>query len=272
MRQMDRSGKAFSMLPPLLGALLGVAFFLHGSGTAGLRAEGGGDAEGLRIIQKMDDLFRGKTSSHSQATMVVHRPRWDREMEMESWEDRAIKASFVRILSPPGDAGTSFLKQGDALRQYIPKIQRTIRISKSMMLTSWMGSDFTNDDLVRESSMIKDYLHSAPAEAKCGTETCWSVTLMAKKEAPVVWPKIEAMVRKDYAPFRFTYINQRGEALKRMDFSDYRPVEGRIFPMEWTMVNLREEGNSTLLKFKHIEFDRGVSRSIFTERNLTRGR
>ncbi len=267
-KKRGRRAARSSFLPVALSLLAGL-LLLTGASLS-LRAE---EPAGKEVIRKVDLIIRGRQSSHMTLSMKVHRPRWDRELSMEGWESRPMDAMFIRILSPPGDAGTAFLKKGNAMRQYVPRINRTIRISKSMMLTSWMGSDFSNDDLVRSSSMVDDYVHTEPRTVECDAKPgCWEIELKARENAPVVWPRIVAVIRKDYVPLSYTYYNLRDEPLKRMLFDDIHPVQGRLFPFHWVMENLKQTEHRTEMTVRKIEFDRGVSRAVFTERNLTRGK
>lgn len=228
--------------------------------------------DGKTMISKMEDIMRGKKSIHSIFTMTVKRPRWDREMKSESWDDRAKDASFIRVISPARDAGTAFLKADGAFRQYIPRIRRTVRISKSMMLQSWMGSDFSNDDLARESSYSEDYNFEPGKDVPCGDKQCYQYHMKAKAGAAVVWPSLDTVVRHDGVPVSIRFYNARGEALKEMGFDHIKTVDGVPFPHHWVMRNLSVEGNQTILEFEKMEFDRNIPSTIFTTRNLTRGK
>lgn len=223
------------------------------------------------LIAKAENILRGKRTLQYTMIMKVERPRWDREMKILGWDDRDKKSTFMRILSPPRDAGTAFLKQGGVFRQYIPRIRRTMRISKSMMTRSWMGSDYSNDDLARESSWTEDYTHSKPEKQTCDGKTCYKVIMTAKPGAPVVWPKMEGVILESGVPYSFSYFNKRGEELKRMTFDDMRNVNGSPFPFKWIMENLKNEGHRTIITFEEMKREAPIPASIFTERNLKKG-
>ncbi|MCI5132049.1 MAG: outer membrane lipoprotein-sorting protein, partial [Candidatus Electrothrix sp. EH2] len=107
------------------------------------------------IIKKVEDNLNGKTAE-MKITMTVKTKRAERTMKMQSWSVGKDK-SFIKILYPGKDKGITFLKMDNSMWQYVPRIEKTIKIPASMMLQSWMGSDFSNDDLVRESSISEDY-------------------------------------------------------------------------------------------------------------------
>lgn len=226
-----------------------------------------------RDMNGIEDVMRGRLNVYYEITMTVHRKRWDRVMSMRAWDSRRQNASFIKITEPARDAGTAFLKKDNIFRQYIPRIKRTIRISPSMMLQSWMGSDFSNDDLARESSLTKDYDAKVKSTKACeGGATCIVYALTAKPDAPVVWPSMEIVATERYVPVRFTYYNSEGTALKEMRFSDVKTIQGRAFPHLWVMKNLTQDDQQTEIRFHRVAFDSEMSAAIFTDRNLTRGK
>src|SRR6056297_2767371 len=109
------------------------------------------------IVQKADQLLRGE-SSYAEIKMLIHRPKWERTIEMKSWS-KGDKYSLVYITAPAKERGQVFLKRENEMWNWLPSINRTIKIPPSMMMQSWMGSDLTNDDIVNESSLVKDYTH-----------------------------------------------------------------------------------------------------------------
>jgi hypothetical protein len=181
------------------------------------------------IAEKVEDVFRGNTS-YLKATMTVVSPRLPtpRRVEFCAWDDRPGKRSFIRILAPAKDAGMAFLKLHPNLWNFIPRVERTIRIPPSMMLQSWMGSDFTNDDLVRESSQLDDYEHLLlgidPDPDADESESAYLIEYRPHEDAPVVWGKIVTWVdARLYAPLRQDFYDESGEKLRVIRFSEILP-------------------------------------------------
>ncbi|MCG8588525.1 MAG: outer membrane lipoprotein-sorting protein, partial [Proteobacteria bacterium] len=193
-----------------------------------------------------------------------------------STDDRPGKRSFIRILAPSKDRGSGFLKLHPNLWMYVPRVERTVRIPPSMMLQSWMGSDFTNDDLVRDSSEIDDYDHTLlgvdPAPEVAPATPAYVVEYRPHEDAPVVWGRIVTWIeaaRK--VPLRQEFFDEGGEKLRVLDFEDIRTVDGRHFPHRWTLVPLDKEGHRTVIEVEHIQFDADFGDDVFTTRNLRRG-
>ncbi|RMF66599.1 MAG: outer membrane lipoprotein-sorting protein, partial [Calditrichaeota bacterium] len=171
------------------------------------------------IVKKADDLLRGKTQVGTY-TMTVVRPQWQRTMRFRFWSQGTDK-SFILMLAPAKERGVTFLKLGREMWNYIPKINRAIKIPPSMMLQSWMGSDFTNDDLVKESSVVHDYTHTLLGRERIRGFEAYKVELKPRPEAAVVWDRIIEWIRVgDYVPLKAEYYNERGERVRTLFFLD----------------------------------------------------
>ena len=209
--------------------------------------------------------------------MTVTSPRLmrPRVIEFDSWEDRPGKRSFVRIRKPARDAGTTFLKHHPNLWMFIPRVERTVRVPPSMMSQSWMGSDFSNDDLVRESSEIDDYEHRLLGlDLSEGTpgSGAYVVEYEPHENVAVVWGKIVAWIDVvSGVALRQEFYDEDGEKLRLIRFEDVREVEGRKVPHRWTLTPLGKEGHETLVEVLEISFDPKFESSLFTRRNLESG-
>ncbi len=225
------------------------------------------------VAARVEETFRGKTS-FLDATMIVTSPRLPqpRRLRFQSWDDRGGKRSFIRVLEPAKDRGTAFLKLHPNLWSYVPRVERTIRIPPSMMLQSWMGSDFTNDDLVRDSSVLDDYDHRwlGIAPAYQGARA-WVIEYVPRESVPVVWGRIVTWVDPvRNAPLRQEFYDEAGVKLRVMTLSDFRDVHGRQYPHHWSMLPLDKPGHETALEVNEIRFDEKLDDEVFTQRNLTR--
>ncbi len=154
---------------------------------------------------------------------------------------------------------------------YLPSVERVIKIPPSLMLQSWMGSDFTNDDLVKESSLPTDYVHRIDAETTEDGDACYRLVATPKPNAPVVWGKLVLLIRKsDFLPRREEFYDDGGALVKTLYFDQIRKIGSRSYPMHWRMVSHNKPGHETTLTFSSLEFDKAVSADIFTHQNLKR--
>ena len=224
-------------------------------------------SEAREVIVRLQKLLRSDTNI-ARYTMTVKTPDWTRSITMDSWDDRPGKQFFIRVLAPKKDRGVSYLKQGNNLWMYMPKLERDIRIPPSMMLSSWMGSDFTNDDLVKSSSVIDDYTHKLISrDGKLLT-----IESTPKEDAPVVWGKLMHVVHSDGIPVSEEFYDEDGEKVRTMEFADVRKIAGRRIPTSWVMLPADKPGKSTELRIDSIEFDPPIADTVFTRANLKRGR
>lgn len=226
-----------------------------------------GEQEALALITRMQALMRSDTNV-AVYEMTVINPEWQRTIRLKSWDDRPGKQFFIRVLAPKKDEGVSYLKQGNNLWMYMPKLERDIRIPPSMMLSSWMGSDFTNDDLVKSSSVIDDYTHRLLAREG----ELLTIESIPKPDAPVVWGRLVHVVRADGIPLSEAFYDEHGKLVRTMVFTDVKQLGGRTIPTRWVIHPVDEPGKRTALRIESIIFDAPIAESVFTRANLKKGR
>lgn len=220
------------------------------------------DDAAVNLLKKMDELFRSDSST-STMKMTIITPNWQRTLKMQSWT-RGMDDTFIRVLTPVKDRGVSTLKIDTDMWNYFPKINKTIKVPPSMMMGSWMGSDFTNDDLVREVSLLEEYNVEKTDEG-----ANWRLSLVPKQETVTVWGRIEFVIDKaSLLPSEQIYFNEKGEKVRLMSFSDIREYSGRKMPAIMTMVPLNKTGHKTVIEYVEAEFDSEINPRIFTLRNL----
>jgi hypothetical protein len=240
------------------------------------------DVDARELARSAEDNMRSDRT-YFRGTMTVVSPRLTRPRKVgfHSWEDRAEKKSLIRIETPVKDKGTGFLKLHPNLWMYVPRVERTVRIPPSMMLQSWMGSDFTNDDLVRESSELDDYDHrllgidpGSPGDGDGKEESeprAYVVEYKPHEDAPVVWGKILMWLDVESgAPLRQDFYDEDGSRLRVMRFGDFRQIGKRNVPHHWSMTPLEKSGHSTTIEVDEMLYDLEIGKDVFTTRNLKR--
>lgn len=253
----------------LLGGALALSFALAAPGQALAKELPPPEDPGFvkALLDQIDDLHRGD-SSHGLMQMKVQTKHWTRSMAMETWS-LGEKRSLVRILEPKKERGTATLKVEDDLFTYLAKTGRTIKITGAMMGGSWMGSHFTNDDLVKGTRLADDFETSVKDGPLTDGEATYALTLVAKPDAAVVWGKIEIIVRKsDLMPARETFYDEDGAALRLLEFSEYRTVEDRSFPVRMRMTPLDKPGEFTEIRYAKMEFNAGLTPDFFSLQRL----
>lgn len=225
----------------------------------------------LEIIDRVDRLLRGD-SSRGVATMEVVTEHWEREMTMEVWS-LGTDYSLVRLRAPRRDAGTATLMAGDDIWNYLPKVDRTIKIPASMMGGAWMGSHFTNDDLVKESRLVDDFDVELAFEGDRDGAAVWEIRLTPKPEAAVVWGRIDFRIRRaDSMPLWARYYDEDGELARTMEYSAFAEMGGRLVPGVMDMRPADKPEERTTFRYDELEFDVDLAPSFFSLRTLQRGR
>jgi outer membrane lipoprotein-sorting protein len=223
------------------------------------------------IIRKADEKFRGE-SSRGQTTMIIERPNWSREISMKTWS-LGNDYSMIYITTPAKERGQVFLKRENEMWNWVPTIERMIKIPPSMMMQSWMGSDFTNDDLVRESSLEKDYTHKLLGEETIQEYECYKIELVPKPDAPVVWGKILMWVSKnEYHWLKAEYYDEDENLVNIEILSEIKTMDDREMPTRMEMIPAEKEGYKTILIFDEMEFDVDLNESFFSQQNMRRVR
>jgi len=220
------------------------------------------------IIKKVDQLYRS-TSSYAMMEMEISTPHWQRTLSLEAWSKGTDK-TFILINSPKKESGTATLRIKNEMWNYLPQTAKVIKVPPSMMMGSWMGSDFNNDDLVRESSMLDDYTYKMITP---GEPEMLSLEMIPKENAAVVWGKIILTVReKDYLPVRQEYYDEKGRMMRLMEFKEIKVMGGKTIPTFMELISRTKEGNRTVIRYIKIDFDIPMKESIFSLRNLKKGR
>lgn len=219
------------------------------------------------IIRKADEKFRGN-SSQGEMTMIIERPTWSREVTMKNWT-LGNHYSLIYITAPAKEKGQVFLKRNKEMWNWVPNIERMIKIPPSMMMQSWMGSDFTNDDLVRESSLAQDYEHKLLVEEKIAGYDSYKIELIPKEDAPVVWGKVVMWISKtDYLWLKGEYYDEDGVLVNTEILSEIKMMGNRKMPTRLEMIPADKPGQKTVLIFKNIEFDIKIDESFFSQQNM----
>lgn len=220
------------------------------------------DEAAVAMLKKIDELYRSD-SSISAMTMEIVTPNWQRSLKMQAWTV-GMDDTFIRILSPKKDRGVATLKKGREMWNYFPKINKVIKVPPSMMMGSWMGSDFTNDDLVREASLVEEYEVTLDSRGEHH-----HFTLVPKRKTVTVWGKIEILSdKKSLLPLEQSYFNEKGEKVRSMTFSDIKSFSGKEMPSVMTMKPLNKDGHSTVIRYTALELNVELDSDVFTLRNL----
>ncbi len=228
------------------------------------------EADVYEIVDTIDKLYRSKTS-RSRVEMTIETENWSRTLTMDMWTE-GLNKTFIHITAPKKDAGISTLRIEREMWNFFPKINKVMKVPPSMMMSSWMGSDFTNDDIVKESSMVRDYTLRliTPEESK---PEHYSIELVPKEGIPIVWGKIILVVdRNDYTPVKQLYFDEKGRKMRVMEFSEVKMFSGRRIPSVLEMRTLNKKGKKTVIRYNEIHFDVQLERDVFTLRNLQRKR
>lgn len=222
------------------------------------------------IIQKSEEIRRGIESSEAEMTMTIVRPTWTRDMSLKAWskgEDYAL----ILVTAPARDKGNANLKRYKEIWSWVPRIERTVKLPPSMMSQSWMGSDFTNEDLVRENSIITDYHNRLLGDTIVLGRATYKIELIPKEEAAVIWGKVIMYIDKaDYLQLRSEFYDEDLYLINIMQATEVGELGNRPFVIKMEMVPVEEEGKKTIMTYHDISFDENIPEAFFSIQNMKR--
>lgn len=222
------------------------------------------------IIKKADEKFQGK-SSYSEMKMTIVRPKWSRTINFKSC-NLGNDYSMTLITDPAKEKGQTFLKREDNMWSWNPTISRLIKLPPAMMSQGWMGSDFSNDDLLNESSIVKDYTHKIIGSEVVSGLDCYKIELTPKEDAAVVWGKlIKWISKKDYLQLKTQYFDEDDYLVKTESASKIKLMSGREIPTYFLLEPADEPGNKTIVEMINVKYDIIVSESFFSQQNMKKG-
>jgi len=187
------------------------------------------------IVRLANEKMRGNTAL-TELTIKTTRPGWTRSMDVKAWT-KGNDFSLILIQSPAKDRGIVFLKRKKEVWNWMPVLERTIKLPPSMMSQSWMGTDFTNDDLVKESSVVNDYEHSFAGDTVIDNRTCYRILMTPKPEAAVVWGKLIVCIdKKDLLELHTRFFDEEGNLVNIMNAYDIKRMDDRLIPTRFEMI------------------------------------
>lgn len=223
------------------------------------------------LMTHIDRLWRGDTSQ-AVMTMSVKTRRYERTMRMEAWS-RGKDHSLIVIREPIKDRGIATLKVKENIWNYLPKINRVTKVPASMMSGAWMGSHFTNDDLVKESTYVDDYDSTISFEGQRKGQMIYEVTSIPKPDAAVVWGKVVMIIRQDnFAPITATYYDEEGIQVRVMNFDRIEMIDGRAIPMRMSLIPEDKPGESTVVLYQDMTFGLALDDNLFSLQGLKQRR
>jgi len=220
------------------------------------------------IIRKADEKFNGEKSSYSEMSLTVVRPSWQRTVAFKNWT-KGRDFALTLITAPAKEAGQTFLKMKSEMWNWNPVISRLIKLPPSMMSQGWMGSDYTNDDILKESSVVTDYVHETEGEESINGRLCYKIKMTARKEAAIVWGKQYRWVdKKDFLVLKAELYDEDGYLVRTETGSDLKTMDGRLIPARIELVPADEPENKTVINILTMKFNLPVEDGFFSQQNM----
>ena len=235
-------------------------------------ASGQGTLTATEVIQEAEDQINGEESSISKMSMTIVRPTWQRTVEFKSWI-KGEEYALTLITAPASEKGQTYLKRGNEMWNWNPSISRLIKLPPSMMSQGWMGSDYTNDDILKESSIVDDYHHSFIGEEAIEGRMCHKIRMDAREDAAVIWGHQVRWIDKENFIFMKAELYDEDGYLVRTELGkEIQRMDGRLIPTHLELLPEEEEGHKTIVEIVEIEFNVDIRDNFFSQQNMKRVR
>jgi outer membrane lipoprotein-sorting protein len=220
-----------------------------------------------QIIDKADRNMQGE-SSISTMTMTIKRPTWERTIGFKNWA-KGRDLALTLVTEPAREKGQAFLKRGNDMWNYVPSIGRLVKLPPSMMAQGWMGSDYTNDDILNESSLVADYRHELAGTEDFNGIRCYKINLVPLEETSIVWGKIITWVSSDdYLFLKTEYYDENQTLMRTETAGDIKVMDGRRIPTRMEIIPADNAENRTLVVIQSMDFDVKLDDGFFSQQNM----
>jgi outer membrane lipoprotein-sorting protein len=220
------------------------------------------------IATKAYERIKGESSGYSAMNMEIIRPTWNRKISFKSWS-KTTELSLSLVTAPKKEEGQTFLKRGKEMWNWNPTINRMIKLPPSMMSQGWMGSDFTNDDLLNEASIVTDYRHKLAGNEKIEGMECYIIELEPKENAAVVWGKVIMWISKgDFLQMKTEFYDEENKLIKSQFAFDIKKMGGRVIPTRVELIPADKPGNKTVVTLESMEFNIPIAEQFFSQQNM----
>ncbi|MDR2823774.1 MAG: outer membrane lipoprotein-sorting protein [Prevotellaceae bacterium] len=220
------------------------------------------------IVRKAENLLKGEKTSYSEMQMQIVRPKYTRTLEFKSWGETDGN-SMTLITAPAKEKGQSFMKMGNNMWSWNPAIQRLIKMPPSMMSQGWMGSDFSNDDVLKESSLVKDFTHKLIGKETVSGLECYKIELTPLTDADIVWGKVLIWIdAKNSFEMKIQFFDEENELVKTHTSSEIKTFDGRLLPAVLEIVPADNPQNKTVVTIKAMKFNIEIAKNFFTQQNM----
>ena len=224
---------------------------------------------GKEIIEKADQLQRGETNQ-GEMSMTIIRPKWERTITMKNWS-KGTEYSMTYITGPAKDKGQVFLKRQNEMWNWVPTISRMIKLPPSMMSQGWMGSDYSNDDILKESSIVVDYTHKMIGNEAVEKLDCYKIELTPKEDAAVVWGKVVKWISKDeFWQLKTEYYDEDDELIRTEIASEVKQFGDRKLPSKLEIIPTDKPGQRTVVNVLSSKFNVKLDEGFFSQQNMKR--
>ena len=219
-------------------------------------------------ILKQAEQKLSATSVIAEMDITITRPRWTKKMSLKTWA-KGTEYAVACVTGPDKDKGTVYLKSGNDVYNYLPKIKKTVKLPATLLSQNWMGTDMSTDDLVKLTQLTQDYSATVSGSKMVSGRDCYEITLTPKADADVLWGKLVTCIdKKDYIQLKTVFYDEDLEVVNTMVASEIKNLGGKMIASKMIMKPAGKAGQSTKVVYRSMTFNKTIPSAFFTKANM----
>lgn len=226
------------------------------------------------VAKKCDDAMKGFVDSKSDVNMLLvnsNKQVRERKMSMIILEKKGGDLSLMTFLSPSDVKGSRFLnhehvKKDDDQWLYLPALKRVKRIASDNKSGSFMGSEFSYEDL--SSFDVDKYTYKGDAKLVIlGGKKAYQGERFTVSENSGYGKQISWIDATTFLTLKVDYYDRKNEPIKTALFEDYKKISG-VWRVGKTTMKNNQNGKETILVWKNETIKNGLKEEDFNQRVL----
>jgi outer membrane lipoprotein-sorting protein len=227
-----------------------------------------GDPTAEQILKKAEQKLTASTIE-ADLDITIKRPKWTKTMGLKTW-GKGSDYAMAYVKSPAKDAGTVYLKAGNDVYNYLPKIKKTVKLPANLLSQNWMGTDMSTDDIVKLTKLTTDYKATLAGSVTLSDRDCYVLLLLPKPDASVLWGKmVLAIDKQDYIQMKTLFYDEDMELVNTVIASQVKNMGGKMLASKMVMIPAGKKGQTTTVIYSSMKFDSPISASFFTKSNMS---
>ena len=197
-----------------------------------------------------------------------------REMNVKTFEDSKLgEKSLVIFTGPPDIKGTallsySYLSEKDKQWVFLPSIKRVKRIASGNKTGSFVGSEFSYEDISPQ--QVEKYTYKYVRDEEYGGNNCFVIERYSKERRSGYSKQVIWFDKEEYRPLKVEHFDRKDALLKTLTIDGYQQYKEKFWRPDSSQMINHQTGKTTVLEFSEYQFSTGLKSRDFEKSVLDR--